>query len=191
MSSSSLTMERTTKITFGYVEIIDIEHMNDMTDEQVADKWMQPEEFERINKEFNKIVKKMVKRVDFDEDENTCRRGLDCWLPDVADDKTITIETAIRSVLNEQYIQNDEGIYDDEMLADAYSQNVGEAVYLAYNVALADEKEANRIYEADQMKSKNVSNNNNKSSNSSRKGGRRGVMRMMKGLSNSMRRSRR
>ena len=190
MSSSSLTMERTTKITFGYVEIIDIEHMNDMTDEQVADKWMQPEEFERINKEFNKIVKKMVKRVDFDEDENTCRRGLDCWLPDVADDKTITIETAIRSVLNEQYIQNDEGIYDDEMLADAYSQNVGEAVYLAYNVALADEKEANRIYEADRMKSKNITIKTGSGTNS-RKGGRRGVMRMMKSLSNSMRRSRR
>ena len=163
-------------VRFGYCEIRDIKHLNDMTDEEVAAKWLQPDEYNEISRSFNKIVDKMARGEDFEEDENICRRGLDCWLPDVADEKTHTIETGIHAVLHEQNLQSDENIVDEDMLSEVYRQVVGEAVFLAHSTGLADQKEADRIYEADQMTPKAL-----------RRKGRRGMLGVMKGVTRSMR----
>ena len=175
MSSSSHS-ERSC-VRFGDCDdVYEIQHLNDMTEEEVADRWLQPDEFRAIHVGFNSIVERMMRGEKIKEDDDTCERGLDCWLPDVADEKTSTIEAAVHAVLAEQNMQYDDNVYDPLTMAEAYSRCCGEAVFLAHSTGLEDERVALNIHQASKLSPKE-----------NKRKGRRGVLALMKGVSKSMR----
>ena len=141
MASSSTNTTCTEKlhkkwVRFGSCYVREIEHLNDLTEQDVADKWLTAEEFQEIYDGYNGVVDRILAGEEFHEDdEHASRRGLECWIPSVADEKTQAIYQAVRSVLVEQDIQNGEEVHDDELLAEAYRQCLGNSSDLARSAA--------------------------------------------------------
>jgi hypothetical protein len=187
-TTTSNEQQQKKSVRFGSCFVREIEHLNDLTEQDVADKWLTGEEFQEIHDGYNSVVNRILAGEEFHEDdEHASRRGLECWIPSVADEKTQAIYEAVRSVLVEQEIQKDEEIYNDELLAEAYCQSLGNSSELARSAALEDEQEAARIYNANFGRFRK---NKKLLSPAGTRKGRRSVISQLKGAAKSMRLSR-
>ena len=101
-----------------------IPHLDDMTQEEISEKWIQPEEYLEIRKRCISTVQKMMNSTltELDvESERHCPRGLEGKTREGAKRRKDNKLDALAAVLEEQSMQWDEDVDDEEAIMEVYS----------------------------------------------------------------------
>jgi hypothetical protein len=162
-------MTRTTALRFSCeVQEHEIPNTDDLSDEQIASMWYSRDEMSTIRAQARE-TKDLMMRVghllmehdqdktrrcrnsnndnndddDDDEDEDIEQEVTSNWLRDKFDARIVrrTILDALYAVLDEQDLQREEGIQDEELLADVYFAASRQSQWVAREKGLRDELE--------------------------------------------------
>jgi hypothetical protein len=131
------------KIRFSLTsnQIFPIPHLDDMDDEEIAMIWYEASDYDKFKGEIILILRKMMKGEKIRENNKQTARGLEIRLRLGVNHRQKSRTEAIAAVLNEQYGQCDEGVQDDEYLADVYRKASSQSHDAAYELGLEDEAE--------------------------------------------------
>lgn len=123
-------------------EVYDIPHINDLSDEEVEDVWMSPDDFVMIQRECRKIIMAM-ERGYLDELQGVELRGIEKHLKSQREQANKTIITLYDTVEKLQTIQDETGMDVSHRMGRMCGKISARAVRKAHQMALADEDEAN------------------------------------------------
>ena len=119
-----------------------------MTPQEFAALWYSAEEYNEITQACSKQIARLD-RGEILKDKKFCSRGLECHTHIRALAKTMNRSVAYRAVLEEQHRQSREGVVHDDAIARVYHDVSSSCQIWANAVALADQREAERIQEDD------------------------------------------
>jgi len=100
-----------------------VEHLNDISDRQIQAVWISFDEMAAIKQSYANIVKIMMRlREQFVEDlgKGICARGLEFRTREASKRRKRNKTAAIHAVLDEQEIQDEDGIHDPVFIAEVY-----------------------------------------------------------------------
>ena len=109
----------------------------DYTTEEIQACWYTAEESQRIQRHCSKEIHKMEEGSVF-KDKKYCSRGLERHTTIGAATKVANRRFVINAVLDEQMIQWEEGIFDEDAIAEIYSKANSSCQMRAYIVGLGD-----------------------------------------------------
>lgn len=115
-----------------------ITHLNDISEEEIADVWYKKAEYQSIRAEFISTVRKIIRGEYSGDTDRHCMRGLEFKTPLGATRRKENKMNALAAVLDEQDRQYNENDFNLEGLA---------CVYIQCNIA--SRREATRMGEAD------------------------------------------
>eukprot|EP00529_Nitzschia_sp_RCC80_P032559 CAMPEP_0113485732 /NCGR_PEP_ID=MMETSP0014_2-20120614/24636_1 /TAXON_ID=2857 /ORGANISM="Nitzschia sp." /LENGTH=232 /DNA_ID=CAMNT_0000379389 /DNA_START=245 /DNA_END=943 /DNA_ORIENTATION=- /assembly_acc=CAM_ASM_000159 len=118
-----------------------IVHCNDLTKEERNVIWYQQEEYAEIKQSFVVIVRKMMRSPNqqIEDTDEICCRGLEARTKVGSRARSRVRCKAIWSVLDEQSIQLDEGVHDEDFIADVYRELTSSSSLEALNKGLKDQ----------------------------------------------------
>ena len=121
------------------IRVRPVPHFSDLDESTANAIWFTKAELQAIKKECVNTVQMMVRGEKINEDNGICARGLEKKLPREAMKFRRDKWRAIQVVLEEQYMQWEEGSYDPEWIADQYSEVTSESKMMAYVKGIEDE----------------------------------------------------
>eukprot|EP00529_Nitzschia_sp_RCC80_P032523 CAMPEP_0113454514 /NCGR_PEP_ID=MMETSP0014_2-20120614/7900_1 /TAXON_ID=2857 /ORGANISM="Nitzschia sp." /LENGTH=235 /DNA_ID=CAMNT_0000345917 /DNA_START=269 /DNA_END=976 /DNA_ORIENTATION=+ /assembly_acc=CAM_ASM_000159 len=118
-----------------------IVHCNDLSNEERNVIWYRQEEYAEIKQSFVVVVRKMMRSPNqqIEETDEICCRGLEARTKVGSRARSRVRCKAIWSVLDEQSIQLDEGVHDEDFIADVYSELTSSSSLEALNKGLKDQ----------------------------------------------------
>jgi hypothetical protein len=134
---NALTTGRNRKLCFSLEsnQSFPIPHIDDMNDEEVDAIWWEDEVYDATNSEVLLLVQKLIKGEKIEENNDQTSRGLENLTQLAFNHRRV----AVTVVLNEQERQRDEGVQNDERLAEVYRNVSSHVQEAAYALALKDE----------------------------------------------------
>eukprot|EP00934_Nitzschia_sp_Nitz4_P000210 Nitzschia sp. Nitz4//scaffold131_size63436//57142//57778//NITZ4_006285-RA/size63436-snap-gene-0.52-mRNA-1//-1//CDS//3329535298//210//frame0 len=115
--------------------------LEDLTADEYDSMWVTTEDFMTTKREYVAVVRQMMKTIgEFQETEDCCPRGLEFKTKAGAKERKRIKRQACQAVLDEQYIQREEGLEDPEFLSDVYREMSGPSALQALNRGLKDQK---------------------------------------------------
>ena len=111
--------------------------LHDYSDEEINSCWFQDKEYEKISLKCVKYVEKMESGIPV-----PCSRGLECHTRLGERTRTQNRHFSFDMVLIEQHIQRQNGIIDDEAIANVYRDVSSSSRLWARRVGLQDQREA-------------------------------------------------
>jgi hypothetical protein len=148
-------------------QFFDIPHLNDMTDEDVANIWYEAEDYNEIKASYQLVIIKM-EAAEFREDEEQTCRGLEYRTQEGAWTRYENKRDAYNAVLDEQDRQWKVDKDDHQKISSIYRQHSQKCADAAADRGAADAKEARDIC-ADILKRRKIRKKKSGKSCSSRK----------------------
>mmetsp|Transcript_23175 Transcript_23175/g.37682 ORF Transcript_23175/g.37682 Transcript_23175/m.37682 type:complete len:209 (+) Transcript_23175:103-729(+) len=143
-TTSTETVEPTKKtVSFkSTVRVFPVLHINEYSDEEVASSWWSRGEMKEI-RQYLRIVVAMMNENDPKANDciEHCTRGLEQCTSAASAAKKRRREAAIDEVLEEQWLQEENGEHDEEMIASIYQEYSGPAKTFARVLGQRDEKD--------------------------------------------------
>jgi len=187
LAASMDSMEqRSTTIRFDeYDELQTCLHINDYTKGEISRSWYKREDYDKMVDLARKTASKAVKRekelrdelqdVLKPDDNDTSRsgrstgpdgkrkkpieyRGLEAWTPEGSQKCRTMKENAIELVWNEQSRQWEDGTFDPDAISAVYIPVAQQALEIAHERALADEKMVKKLIDQDEARKQKKKN---------------------------------
>ena len=121
------------------IRVRPIPHFTDLDESTHNAVWFTKAELQAIKQECVTTVQMMLRGDKINEDSGMCARGLEKKLPREAMKCRHDRRRAIQAVLEEQFMQWEQGSYDPEWIAEEYSEATSESKMMAYVKGIEDE----------------------------------------------------
>lgn len=184
-SMDSMEQRRTTIRFDEYDELQTCLHINDYTKGEISRSWYKREDYDKMVDLARKTASKAVKRekelrdelqdVLKPDDNDTSRsgrstgpdgkrkkpieyRGLEAWTPEGSQKCRTMKENAIELVWNEQSRQWEDGTFDPDAISAVYIPVAQQALEIAHERALADEKMVKKLIDQDEARKQKKKN---------------------------------
>jgi hypothetical protein len=128
------------------VEISFVLHRNDFSSEEHSQSWYSKDEIRSIKNGVRESVAKLTNFPNMPDDDDYCSRGLENKTREGARKKLRNKIDARAAVFFEQEMQQEEGLFDLEQIADCYYEYSEPCHAAAQMVALRDEQVAKTIF---------------------------------------------
>jgi hypothetical protein len=117
-------------------------HIDYYTDKEVEEIWYSEIDFAYIRQECTDTIRMMVNKESLDKDQYCCR-GLECKTPKGAKYRRNNKFIGIQTVLDEQSVQQSEGMDDPVYMAELYKSLTENSIRRSHLMAVRDEKAVN------------------------------------------------
>lgn len=130
-------------VTFNQeVYVREIEHINDMDDDEVDDIWYSRGDYKDMKAKYSITARMMARGWNIPEDDpEHCTRGLEYRTPEGSRARQLNKITSLTRVLDEQERQRITGIESDGALAEVYIRSSSHCREASLKLGLKDEKD--------------------------------------------------